>query len=309
MPDGEERQVREIGSRRIAFQGAFCQTPEILTVKGNTMRLLVLADNNTLIDRYYLGEPAACYYLEDGDARILLDAGYSDVFIRNAETLGLDLAALAHVAISHGHNDHTRGLAFLHGHVGPKRLSVVAHPDAFADRHEDGLAIGCPLERSFLEEKYDLTLTKEPFALSEHIIFLGEIPRYNDFERSKPVGTLREKDGEKPDFVPDDTALACMTDRGLFVVTGCSHSGICNIIEHARHVCGMDRVLGVVGGFHLFGVTEQLRKTVRYFEENDIRNLYPCHCVSFAAKAEIHKRIPIHEVGAGLEIPLRAPEW
>ena len=35
------------------------------------MQLTVLVDNNTLIDRYYLGEPGVAYYLEDGDVRIL----------------------------------------------------------------------------------------------------------------------------------------------------------------------------------------------------------------------------------------------
>ena len=56
-----------------------------------TGTLWVLADNNTLIDRYFLGEPAASYYLELDGLRILLDTGYSDVFLRNAEKLGIDL--------------------------------------------------------------------------------------------------------------------------------------------------------------------------------------------------------------------------
>ena len=52
------------------------------------MKLTVLVDNNTYIDQYYLGEPAVCYYIEDGETRLLLDTGYSDVYIRNAKALG-----------------------------------------------------------------------------------------------------------------------------------------------------------------------------------------------------------------------------
>ena len=52
---------------------------------AETAKLWVLADNNTLIDRYFLGEPAASYYLEFEDLRILLDTGYSEVFLQNAE--------------------------------------------------------------------------------------------------------------------------------------------------------------------------------------------------------------------------------
>ena len=53
------------------------------------MKLTVLVDNNTFIDQYYLGEPAVCYYIEDGETKILLDAGYSDAYIRNADALGI----------------------------------------------------------------------------------------------------------------------------------------------------------------------------------------------------------------------------
>ena len=49
------------------------------------MKLRVLVDNNTYIDRYYLGEPAVSYYIECDGIRLLFDAGYSDVFLKNAE--------------------------------------------------------------------------------------------------------------------------------------------------------------------------------------------------------------------------------
>ena len=73
------------------------------------MKLTVLVDNNTYIDQYYCGEPAAAYYLEDGDSRILWDSGYSDIILHNAQGLGVDLGQLTDIAISHGHDDHTRG--------------------------------------------------------------------------------------------------------------------------------------------------------------------------------------------------------
>ena len=47
------------------------------------MKLRVLVDNNTYIDRYYLGEPAVSYYIECDGIRLLFDAGYSDVFLES----------------------------------------------------------------------------------------------------------------------------------------------------------------------------------------------------------------------------------
>lgn len=54
------------------------------------MKLKVLVDNNTYIDRYYLGEPAVSYYIEDKDTKILFDTGYSDIFISNSKKMGID---------------------------------------------------------------------------------------------------------------------------------------------------------------------------------------------------------------------------
>ena len=74
------------------------------------MELTVLVDNNTLIDCYLLAEPGLSLHLRDGDTQVLFDCGYSDVLRRNAATLGLDLADLDQVVLSHGHNDHTWGI-------------------------------------------------------------------------------------------------------------------------------------------------------------------------------------------------------
>lgn len=60
--------------------------------------------------------------------------------------------------------------------------------------------------------------------------FLGEIPTLNDFEQRHGFGSAEDH----VDLVLDDTALVYRGSEGLFVITGCSHSGICNIIEYAK---------------------------------------------------------------------------
>lgn len=71
----------------------------------------------------------------------------------------------------------------------------------------------------------------------------------------------------------DDTAIAYKSENGIYIITGCSHSGICNIIEHAKKVCNDNRVLGVIGGFHLFSINEQLEKTIKYLNNNKLIEL------------------------------------
>ena len=70
------------------------------------MKLKVLVDNNTYIDQYYYGEPAVSYYIEDEDTNLLLDVGYSDIFMKNANALDVDLESVNTIVISHGHDDH-----------------------------------------------------------------------------------------------------------------------------------------------------------------------------------------------------------
>lgn len=267
------------------------------------MRLVVLADNNTMIGPCLRGEPGIAFYIEDGDTRLLLDTGYSDIFLDNAARLGIDLSGLSAIAISHGHDDHVTGLPALARQVDLSRTEVVAHPLAFCPKcSKTGESIGTPVPQAELEQLCRLTLTAEPRKLSENIWYLGQIPRVHPFEDKAPTAKYLQLDIWQPDELLDDTALAYTTEEGFYVITGCSHSGICNIIEHAKTVCGREKLLGVIGGLHIFRCDTQLEQTLAYLEKQGPLELIPCHCVSFPAKAAMHARIPIREIGVGSEI-------
>jgi len=266
------------------------------------VKLKVLVDNNTYIDQYYCGEPAVSYYIEDEDIRLLLDVGYSDLFLRNSTALGIDLDNINAIVISHGHDDHTRGLKYYFEQNHKNNISIIAHPDAFKEKVVDNLKICSPILQEELKGKCNLILSKEPIKVSKHITFLGEIPQINNFENRKSIGKQIVGETLVNDYVMDDTALVYESENGIYIITGCSHSGICNIIEYAKEVCKDNRVLGIIGGFHLFEVTEQVNKTIDYLKKNNLKELYPCHCTSFAVRSEIHKFLPLKEVGVGLEI-------
>ncbi len=61
---------------------------------------------------YYLAEPGASYYIEDGSDKILFDTGYSSLLIENASKMNIDLKSVNKLVISHGHDDHTDGLKY-----------------------------------------------------------------------------------------------------------------------------------------------------------------------------------------------------
>ena len=66
---------------------------------------------------------------------LLFDTGQSpDAMVRNADRLGIGLGDLHSVVLSHGHFDHTGGLAGLAGRRGVGALPMVVHPLAWTRR-------------------------------------------------------------------------------------------------------------------------------------------------------------------------------
>lgn len=266
------------------------------------MRLTVLVDNNTLIDRYFLGEPGLCYLIEDAGKKVLFDTGYSDVFIRNAHKMKIKLTDLDAVVLSHGHSDHTGGLPHLMTMLTEEALEnrTVSRPDLICHEHtfrtkltRDGVDIGSPAKEEKLEMHFNLKLTKDPVWITENLVYLGEIPRLNNFENKHPIG--------KDDFVMDDSALAWRSREGLVIITGCSHSGICNIIERAKDVCGEHRISEVIGGFHLLHPSrEQLEGTAACLAKERPRKVYAGHCTDLKSKIALSEHLNIKEVGVGL---------
>ncbi len=276
------------------------------------MKLTVLIDNNTLIDRYFLAEPGVSYYIEDDGCKILFDAGYSDAFIRNAMKMGIDLLDLDYVVLSHGHLDHTWGIMplfrlYTEAIIEDRPVKVpilVAHPQTFATRNIGGLAeIGSLISEEKLSGHFEIKFSNQPVYLTENLLFMGEIEKTNSFEGNEPIGKIVIDCTKADDFVRDDSALVYLSAEGLVIIAGCAHAGICNIVEYARKLCKEDRVVDIIGGFHLLNPPEeQLRATLNYMLSLQPQNVHACHCTDLASKIELAKVVNLREVGVGLTL-------
>ncbi len=232
--------------------------------------------------------------------------------MNNGVKMGVDFFDLDAIVISHSHLDHTWGMepllkrfneALMEGRT-YKRPHLVAHPDIFVPRSFNGMdEFGMNVGADKVFKYMDDNLSKEPVWITENLVFLGEIPRLNNFESKESIGTIVIDNAPKEDFSLDDSALCYKSKNGLIIITGCSHSGICNIMEHAKKVCGDARILDVIGGFHLQNPSEiQLNGTVDYFAKSNTQSIHACHCTDLGSKIALSSVVKLVEVGVGLEL-------
>ena len=254
------------------------------------MNLTVLSEMRAMDG--FESEHGLSFLIEVDRKRILFDTGASNLYIRNAARLGIDLEEVDRIVLSHGHWDHGNGLEYMKG------KPLICHPGCFVKRYRKSGKdyLGLSLSQKELSERFDLETFRQPVRLSDHLWFLGEIPRKNDFEAQSTKYVL--EDGSD-DFIMDDSGLVAITPKGLVIISGCAHSGICNMIEHARRVTGVFKVAAVLGGFHLRATNKQTRKTIEYLEKLKVAQVIPSHCTFDPALKLFQKTFGSRELLSG----------
>ncbi|MEE4115454.1 MAG: MBL fold metallo-hydrolase [Marinilabiliaceae bacterium] len=244
------------------------------------MRISILTENSP--GTYTQAEHGLSYLVEYDSKKILFDTGQSELYLQNAQIMNIDLGDIDLIVLSHGHYDHGNGLRFL------ERGILLCHPECFQKRYgnKGEKYIGLGETKKDLLERFELLCSEDAYRISEKIYFLGAIPRISEFESHSTSFTF--EDGS-PDYVRDDSALALVMDKGLFVISGCGHSGIINTFERAKEVTGVDSLFGIIGGFHLKKNNTQAKETIKYLKENKVKHVYPSHCTAMPALCAFYR--------------------
>ncbi|HLL79579.1 MAG TPA: MBL fold metallo-hydrolase [Ktedonobacteraceae bacterium] len=234
---------------------------------------------------------------------ILFDTGVSpDGALHNLDLLGIDLASIQAIVLSHGHTDHTHGLDGFLGRLGRRRMPILLHPDAFLKRrlvYNDGKVLDLPPPslHDLSREGIELLVERGPsFLVNGTLLVTGQVERTTGFE----LGVRNQQaeiDGSwQPDpWIYDDQAIVVhVRGKGLVVVTGCGHAGVVNILHQARAQTGIEQVYAVLGGFHLSGAAFEpiIPPTIEELQRIAPAVVVPAHCTGWRAAHAIARAMP-----------------
>lgn len=268
------------------------------------LKFSVLVDDDVYLPGC-LPEKGLALLLECDGLKVLFDSGRGQALQHNAAVMGIDLASLTHVVLSHGHYDHVGGIGSLP--LYPTPIPLIACPDVFCER---GYFLPLPfLRRNLYRLSGDLEqeslvargllphCSAEPMWLSERLVFLGSIA-LRDKAAPSLLGYILRGGRVEKDLISDDSALAYKSEQGLIVFIGCGHSGVENIVQWAKEVCGDERVYAVIGGLHLkFSGPQRAAVLGTYLQEEAVDKLFACHCTG-SRKADLPRQT---QIGAGFE--------
>jgi 7,8-dihydropterin-6-yl-methyl-4-(beta-D-ribofuranosyl)aminobenzene 5'-phosphate synthase len=258
-------------------------------------RITVICENSVAPGRPGIGEHGFAALLETERGNYLFDTGRGEGLIGNLLAFGKDPRAIQKILLSHGHPDHTGGLAAILELCG--EVEVWAHPDIFLNRfavkknggREEKKFVGLKYQRAYLEGLgAKFSLERGFREVAPDLFFSGEIPRKTPFETGDPR-LFAEVNGKwVPDPFPDDQSIFIRSPLGLVVLLGCAHSGTVNIVEYALEKTGADRVYALFGGTHLdFSSQAQMEETVRALKKFEPAKIGVSHCTGPKAAARL----------------------
>jgi 7,8-dihydropterin-6-yl-methyl-4-(beta-D-ribofuranosyl)aminobenzene 5'-phosphate synthase len=280
------------------------------------LRVTVLS--TMLADNRGIGEWGFAALVEADGHRLLFDTGARpETVLRNAVELGVDLADVAEVVLSHHHGDHTGGLLTLRRALAQKDPKALGHayvaPGIFLSRPRDEggesnetIALKAPFEASggtFVE-------IARPTQIFPGAWLTGPVPRTHPERNWSGKSRIKTTSGLVEDTIPEDMSLILDTARGLVVVSGCGHAGIVNTFEYARTTVRAAPVHAALGGFHLFPASdEMIGWTADKLRGMGIENVLGAHCTGIEAVYDLRRRLNLDRrrcvvgaVGSGFDL-------
>ena len=253
---------------------------------------------STMLADEGFGEWGFAALVEADGRRILFDTGANDDTVqRNLRVLGLDLADVESVVLSHNHADHTTGLLPLRRQFTPRSPRALGRvyagrglfwPRIGTNGQVDGRM--ARIRRDYEAGGGAIVEVIKPIELFPGVWLTGPVPRVHPERNWSTLGQVRGDNGDVEDTVPEDMALVFQTADGLVYLFGCGHAGVINTLAHARKTIDPAPVKAVIGGLHLFAADEKhLAWTAAQLKAFGVRQLVGAHCTGIEAVYRIRE--------------------
>lgn len=262
------------------------------------MKVTTLLENNLAAGSTFIAKHGLSLYLETKGKKLLFDTGPDDSILENAKSLGVDLAAVDIVVVSHSHYDHGGGLeSFLELNSQAKvYLSPYVLGEYYARRAEDKLEyIGINHE---VLKKYAgrIEYIAEKTVISPGITLLPN----TEHSTFKPSAVLfKKRDGVLVQDTYDHELIMVIEEKDesgqdvMHIFTGCSHNGVLNMVLSVKKEFPEQKIQTLIGGFHLMNTTagglNEEEATVLGIAaallKYDIFRIYTGHCTGTDALA------------------------
>lgn len=247
------------------------------------MKLVTLIENRLGNNPNLICEFGFSIFIQDEDISLIFDTGQSGIFTKNISQLSIDPKQIKNIVISHNHFDHGGGLKQYIQSFG-NDFSLYLNRTFFDERIALSEFYSRILKADFSQNYLKNSGVRINFIndhihiLSKNITLFTNFKRENNFENVNSSYFRRKDNNFISDDMSDEVVLGLNTSIGLFLVCGCSHIGIVNIIENIKKWTGM-KIVGIIGGLHLSKAkTDRIKKTIDYLKKENIKFLAVSHC-------------------------------
>lgn len=251
------------------------------------IRIVVLSENTAANDKLF-AEHGLCLYIEHNDKKILFGSGSSALFLENAKRLDVPAESADALVLTHNHSSMSGGTEVL-----VKRnpaVSVFLRKDYATDCGEQKgiFRSRTGLPSSFFKANKLKCVLFTAFSEVCKDFYIASVKRYEKAHSNDKTYYIKKgRKWEKDDFSAETFAV-CFPGRrkdGFVLLTGCSHSGIINIVKTACEMWDAP-VIAVIGGFNFMGSNinkiscsaDEIKHTATELQKMDIGYIYTCHC-------------------------------
>lgn len=242
------------------------------------MKIAILANDKALPN--FSSEHGLSVHINHPTNKILFDTGYTNVYLKNAKKLGINLSNIDYIVLSHGHYDHTGGIRQYPPCNTVK--NIIVHRDAFFPKYAKESYLrynGVPFIKgsiTWLNNICKEIVEYEEIAPFFHV--LGDIPHKNENENEKYYSN-----GKLDDF-HDEIILVLEEEDELSLFMGCSHFNVINGIRKVKERFPDKKIKNLVAGMHLISASkERIKEIADYLESCNLEKIIPLHCTGEVA--------------------------